>query len=93
MEGSKGGVRYQIALERDAKRSLERRIDSEIVKSIIRSIDNLEHDPYRGRTLKGPLKGKYRLTVRRHYRVVYRIDEQHKRVIVEKIAHRSKVYN
>ena len=37
-------------------------------------------------------KGKYRLAVRWYYRVVYRIDEQDKLVIVEKIGHRSKAY-
>ena len=37
-------------------------------------------------------KGKYRLAVRRDYRVVYRINELEKLVIVEKVGHRSKVY-
>ena len=80
MGGSQAGIRYQIAIERGAKRSLESRIDS------------LQQDPYSGKPLRGPLKGKYRLTVRRDYRVVYRIDEREKLVIVEKVGHRSKVY-
>lgn len=92
MGGSEAGVRYKIAIESGAKRSLERRIDRDIVESIIRRIDSLEQNPYSGKPLKGPLKGKYRLTVRRDYRVVYRIDEHQKLVIVEKVAHRSKVY-
>ena len=45
-----------------------------------------------GKPLKGPLRGKYRLTVRRDYRVVYRIEEEQQLVVVEKIGHRSKVY-
>ena len=92
MGGSQAGIRYQIAIESGAKRSLESRIDTKIAESIIARIDSLQQDPHSGKPLKGPLKGKYRLTVRRHYRVVYRIDEQEKLVIVEKIGHRSKAY-
>ena len=92
MGGSQAGVRYQVAIERQAKRSLERRIDSDIVEKIIETIDRLEQEPYLGKPLKGQLKGKYRLTVRRDYRVVYRIEEEQQLVIVEKIGHRSKVY-
>ena len=92
MGGSQAGIRYQIAIESGAKRSLESRIDTKIAESIIARIDSLQQDPHSGKPLKGPLEGKYRLTVRRHYRVVYRIDEQEKLVIVEKIGHRSKAY-
>lgn len=92
MGGRQARVRYKIALEKGAKRSLEKRIDSDIVKDILQRIDSLEHDPHIGKALKGTMKGKYRLIVRRTYRVVYRIDEQQKLVVVEKVAHRSKVY-
>ncbi|MDE0298533.1 MAG: type II toxin-antitoxin system mRNA interferase toxin, RelE/StbE family [Candidatus Poribacteria bacterium] len=92
MGGSEAGIRYQIAIERGARRSLDREIDRGIVESIREKIDGLQQDPYSGMRLRGPLKGKYRITVRRDYRVVYRIDERQKLVIVEKIGHRSKVY-
>ena len=93
MGGSQAGVRYKDAIERQAKRSLEKRIDSDIVKRIIQTIDRLEQEPYLGKPLKGPLRGKYRFfTVRRDYRVVYRVEEEQQLVIVEKIGHRSKVY-
>ena len=52
-----------IAIERGAKRSLESRIDTKIAESIIARIDGLQQDPHSGKPLKGPLKGKYRLTV------------------------------
>ena len=67
MGGSQAGVRYKVAIERQAKRSLERRINSDIVEKIIEAIDRLEQEPYLGKPLKGQLKGKYRLTVRRDY--------------------------
>ena len=92
MGGSQTGVRYKIAIERQAKRSLERRIDNDMVERIIQTIDRLERNPYLGKPLKGPLKGKYRLTVRRDYRVVYRIEEEQRLVVVEKVGHHSKVY-
>ena len=92
MGGSQAGVRYQVAIERQAKRSLEKRIDADIVEKIIEAIDRLEQEPYLGKPLKGQLKRKYRLTVRRDYRVVYRIEEEQQLVVVEKIGHRSKVY-
>ena len=65
MGGSQAGVRYQVAIERQAKRSLERRINADIVEKIIETIDRLEKQPYLGKPVKGQLKGKYRLTVRR----------------------------
>lgn len=92
MGGSEAGIRYQIAIERGARRSLERQIDRAVAEKIVERIDGLQNLPYSGKPLRGPLKGKYRLTVRRDYRVVYRIDEREKLVIVEKIGHRSKVY-
>ena len=92
MGGSQTGVRYKIAIERQGNRRLERRIDNDIVERIIQTIDRLERNPYLGKPLKGPLKGKYRLTVRRDYRVVYRIEEEQRLVVVEKVGHRSKVY-
>ena len=92
MGGSQAGIRYQIAIESGAKRSLESRIDTNIAESIIARIDSLQQDPHSGKPLKGPLKGKYRLTVRRHYRVVCRIDELERPVILAKIGHRSKAY-
>ncbi len=92
MGGGQAGVRYKVAIERQAKRGLEKRIDNDIVQKIIQTIDRLAQDPYLGKPLKGPLRGKYRLTVRRDYRVVYRIEEEQRLVVVEKIGHRSKVY-
>ena len=68
MGGSQAGVRYQIALEKEAQRSLAKGIDKDIVESIVQRIGSLDENPRSlGRPLKGPLKGKYRLTVRRDY--------------------------
>ena len=57
MGGSQAGVRYKVAIERQAKRGLEKRIDNDIVQKIIQTIDRLAQDPYLGKPLKGPLKG------------------------------------
>ena len=57
MGGRQARVRYKIALEKGAKRSLEKRIDSDIVKDILQRIDSLEHDPHIGKALKGTMKG------------------------------------
>ena len=50
------------------------------------TINRLEKEPYLGKPLKGQLKGRYRLNVRRDYRVGYRIEEEQQLVTCRKTS-------
>jgi len=62
---------------------LKRRIDSEIRR--------LQENPYFGKPLHGDLKGKRSLRIG-DCRIVYRIDEAEKIVLLLMVGHRKKVY-
>ena len=54
----------------------------------------MKDNPFYGKDIKklrGELAGRYRLRVGR-YRVVYRVDEQEKAVIIEDFGAREKIY-
>ena len=65
-----------------------------LARKLARCFEHLEQDPRRhsnAKPLTGPLAGYHRFRVG-DYRVVYRIDEPARKVLVVKIAHRREVY-
>jgi len=84
---------YDIQLTRDAQ-SFYQKAEHSLVNRLNRCFDQLEQNPYEHpniRRLKGPLAGQWRYRVG-DWRVVYRVDEEQKRVTVLFIVHRSKAY-
>ena len=84
---------YKILLHRNAAKAYEN-LDNRTVARINKSIDVLKENPFYGKDIKklrGELEGRYRLRVGR-YRVVYRVDEQEKAVIIEDFGAREKIY-
>jgi mRNA interferase RelE/StbE len=84
---------YKILLHRNASKAYEN-LDNRIVARINKSIDVLKENPFYGKNIKklrGEFGGSYRLRVGR-YRVVYRVDEQEKAVIIEDFGAREKIY-
>jgi mRNA interferase RelE/StbE len=68
--------------------------DLPLAKKIARCFAQLEHDPRRHRNikrLKGDFAGLYRYRIG-DYRVVYRIEQDERKVFVLAIAHRREVY-
>ncbi len=62
------------------------------VKRIVRSaIDGLRNDPYKGSELAGEF-AEYRSLKPRHYRVIYRFDEQESFLEIYHVGHRRDVY-
>ncbi len=90
MGGRQTGVRYSVVLKNRAKEDLEK-VDKGLTDRIIKKIGDLEQAPYSGKALKGRLKGFYSLRAGKH-RMIYRIEKQQERIIVERIQHRSKAY-
>lgn len=65
-----------------------------MAKKLVRCFENLGQDPRTHpniKTLKGDLIGFYRYRVG-DYRVIYKIKEQQKEVVVLDIRHRSEAY-
>lgn len=84
---------YEILLHRNAAKAYEN-LDNRTVARINKSIDVLKENPFYGKDIKklrGELEGRYRLRVGGH-RIVYRVDELEKAVIIMDIRAREKVY-
>ncbi len=84
---------YEILLHRNAAKAYGN-LEDRTVARINKSIDVLKENPFYGKNIKklrGELVGRYRLRVGR-YRVVYRVDEQEKAVIIEDFGAREKIY-
>lgn len=84
---------YEIMLTKDAQKFYEHAEDN-IVRKINRCFNQLKNNPYEHpniKSLKGPLKGNFRYRIG-SYRVVYKINEEKKEIIILVIIHRSKGY-
>ncbi len=84
---------YRVMLARPARRFFER-ADAELQRRLDECFGQLAADP-RGLPGTRPLKGKYTGYLRARigaYRVVYRIDEDDRTVIVATVKHRREVY-
>lgn len=84
---------YKILLHNKTAK-VYKKLDDKTIARINRAIDTLKENPFYGKDIKrlrGELKGKYRLRVG-EYRIIYRVEEEDKVVILEDIKLRGKVY-
>ena len=84
---------YEVVLSPDATAFFEH-ADLPLAKKLARCFQRLEDDPRRHNNIKRlspPLAGLLRYRVG-DWRVIYRIDEEQRRVVVLTIAHRREVY-
>jgi mRNA interferase RelE/StbE len=82
---------FQIVVESHAVKGL-RKLPKEAVQKIIEELKSLPEDPRRSGSRK--IVGTdswYRIRVG-DYRIVYEIDDERKRVLVQAIGHRKDVY-
>jgi mRNA interferase RelE/StbE len=84
---------YEILLARKARKFYEKASD-ELIDELQQCFDELSQNPYQGaniKKLKGDLSDswRYRLV---NYRVVYKVDDEHKSITVSVIAHRRESY-
>ncbi|MCS3918051.1 type II toxin-antitoxin system RelE/ParE family toxin [Fervidibacter sacchari] len=86
-------ARFEVILDPDAQKELER-IPKRMRQRIVDAIEVLKFNPFWGKDilkLRGDLAGRYRLRVG-EYRVIYRILEEQRLVIVEAVGTRGEVY-
>lgn len=84
---------YTLTLEPRARAGL-RRLSAPIQRQVLQKLDNLciECDERRHHALKGEHRGKFRLKVAHHYRVLYSFDRRTRNLTVYQIGHRSRIY-
>lgn len=83
---------YTLVITKHAARALKKMGLSQIQKNLLlKAIDSLSHDPFRGYPLRKELKGFYKLRVG-DYRIVYDIQQKKLIVIVIGVGHRKDVY-
>lgn len=84
---------YKIVLSTQAEKFYRRLFatNKDIFLRIDNSLKALQTDPYRGKPLKGKLKGKYSLRVG-VYRIVYSVERQEIAVYILDISHRRESY-
>ena len=84
---------FKILIHKRAAKIYEE-LDDKTAAKINNAIDALKENPFYGRNIKrlrGQLEGKYRLRVG-DYRIIYRIEEEEKVVIIEDIKRRERAY-
>lgn len=86
-------MKYTIAFTTPAVRALKKLGLSRAQKELLlRAIDSLAEDPFRGYPLRKALKGFYKLRVG-DYRIVYDIRQKKITVVVIAVGHRKDVYD
>ncbi len=85
--------KFRIELSSQVAKILEKMIvkNSQVFKRIARALDDLEGDPFLGKSLKGQLKGRYSYRVGRH-RIIYKVQKNVLIVYVIDVGHRSDIY-
>jgi mRNA interferase RelE/StbE len=84
---------YKVQLSTKAQKFYQK-ADRPLAQKLAKCFEQLEQEPHHHpnvKPLSGNLAGLYRYRVG-DYRVIYRIDEQQRVVLVVIIAHRSEVY-
>ena len=85
---------YEVDLTKTARRALAEHLPLEVTLAVSEFLlGPLADNPHRlGKELDPPLAGVYSARVMRDWRVLYVIDEQHRRVTVRGINHRRDAY-
>lgn len=75
---------YEIRLDRQAERGLQKTLASNLREKVKRLMATLESDPFQPpyEKLVGELAGAYSRRINLHQRLVYRVEESTKRVII-----------
>ena len=82
--------KYEVVVGADAAQSM-RRLPKKFQKTIIAALDALGDEPQAGKPLIVELAGVWSLR-RGDYRVLYRINDDARRVEIARIGHRRDVY-
>ena len=82
--------RYQVVVSAEARKSV-RRLAKELHAAVVAALAGLATEPRAGKALVGELRGLWSLR-RGDYRILYRVNEETRRVEVARIGHRRDVH-
>ncbi|HLI36693.1 MAG TPA: type II toxin-antitoxin system RelE/ParE family toxin [Streptosporangiaceae bacterium] len=85
---------YELGMTRPARRAITELLPEDVAAAAVEFITGpLLEAPYRiGKPLRGTLAGLHSARLGTQWRVLYRIDESKRAVIVQDIQHRSDAY-
>ncbi len=85
---------YQIAYTKTFKKQIEKikNRDKNLSEEAMKKVEKLQETPYLGKPLKYGLFPYRSVRVRGKYRLVYRIYENEKKIILVAFGHREEVY-
>lgn len=83
-------VKYSPFFE---KRMKEFRKDKEVVTELKKKIEKLLSDPFIGKPLQYRLANYRSIRVRDKYRLIYKINDNDKEVVLEGFGHRKNIYD
>ena len=85
---------YELGMARPARRAISELLPEDVASAAVEFITGpLLETPYRiGKPLRGELAGFHSARLGTEWRVLYRIDESKRTVIVEDVQHRSTAY-
>jgi len=81
---------YSVSLATRAAKEV-RRLPEKTQSAVIEALDVLAADPRAGKPLSGELVGIWSMR-RGDYRILYRVNDQDRRVEVARVGHRREVY-
>lgn len=83
-------VRYQLYIPKSVAKAIQR-IPNPWQNRIVKALDAIAVNPFYGEKMMGKLADKRKIRVW-PYRIIYRIDEKSKIVIVVEVGHRQGIY-
>ena len=83
-------MRYEVILKRSAEKELDR-LDGSVFDRVSRRLEDLEGNPRPMGVKKLSGQNGYRIRVG-DYRVLYEIEDAHKKVVVSAVRHRREAY-
>lgn len=83
---------YELAFENNALKNLKR-LDKGVASRILKKLQTLakEVESFPHTAMKGQWKGYFRIRVG-NYRVIYDLDHDNQRIIIETVGHRRDIY-
>ncbi len=83
-------LKYTQTFEKQIEKTKKK--DKALMEEVAKKVEKLQAMPYTGKPLKYRLAPYRSVRVRGKYRLVYRVDEEEKEVILAAFGHRKEIY-
>lgn len=79
---------FSLEISEVAEKRLKK-FDREIQRRFFRKVERLKLNPFQGKPLRYALSGTWELYFEKSFRILYSIDKNQKKVIIESILHKD----